>query len=266
MPGAVGIGAGGGVPRVITAHGSATHDTVIGSTRLATRARNVILKKRIREAVRDADAVVGVHPDWRVNLPLPGARFVHIPNIVDTTYFGGQRRPVPGRVLFSGGSRRIKGWDILAAAWPHVERAVPEANLRVVGWPSRAPRPELQGSVEVNGQLSPQQMVAAMECAEVVVIPSRYEVAPVVLGEAWALGVPVVATSVGGIPGLAQDAAVLVPSEDPAALAEGIIRVLNTRVSHQKLVEEGLRRAQTFRGSSVVAAHLRLYEELLSAT
>ncbi len=265
VPGAAGIGAGIGAPCVITAHGSARHDTAIGSTRLMRRTRNIVLQKRTRAAIRAADAVVSVHSDWQMNLPLPGSRFVHIPNIVDTAYYDGQRRPVRGRVLFCGGPRRIKGWDVLATAWPDVERAVPDAHLRVVGWPSFAARPERQGSMEVTGQLSAQQMVAAMENAEVVVIPSRYEVAPVVLAEAWALGVPVVASSVGGIPAMAQDAAILVPRENPSALAEAVIGVLNGTVSHQKLVDEGSRRAQMFRDSSVVAAHLRLYEELLSA-
>ncbi len=263
VPGAAAVGSGTVAPCVITAHGSARHDTSIGSNGKAARARSLMLRFRSVAAIRAADAVIGVHPDWRVNLPKPTAGFVYIPNIVDAAYYAGRRRPVRGRVLFSGGSRKIKGWDVLAAAWPSVEAAVLHAHLSVVGWWGDPPI-EIRGSVAITGQLASQQMVAAMEQAEVVVIPSRYEVAPVVLAEAWALGVPVVATSVGGIPTLAEGAAVLVPSEDPRALAEALIGVLNGAVACRGLVLEGAKRAQAFSAEAVVGAHLRLYEELLA--
>jgi glycosyltransferase involved in cell wall biosynthesis len=264
VPGAACLGAANGAPCLITAHGSAKHDTTIGSTRRGARARTALLRLRSSAAIRAADAVVGVHPNWRLNLPVPTAAFVHIPNIVDAAYFEGRRSPVRGRVLFAGGARKIKGWDIIAAAWPLVEAAVPEANLAVVGWSPDDPPTKLEGAVTVKGQLSPEEMLVELEGAEVVVIPSRYEVAPVALAEAWALGVPVVATRVGGIPELADGAAVLVASEDPRALATGLISVLTGTSPIDRLTNEGRKRAQSYGAPSVVDAHLRLYEKLLT--
>jgi glycosyltransferase involved in cell wall biosynthesis len=59
------------------------------------------------------------------------------------------------------------------------------------------------------------------------VLSSRTEGTPIVLLEAMAAGVPVIVTRVGGVPDVVSDAeAVLVPSEDPAALAGALRSVL----------------------------------------
>jgi len=59
-------------------------------------------------------------------------------------------------------------------------------------------------------------------------LSSRTEGTPMVLFEAMAAGVPVVATRVGGVPDVvSEEEAILVPSEDPAALAQGIRSVLH---------------------------------------
>jgi aminoglycoside phosphotransferase (APT) family kinase protein len=62
---------------------------------------------------------------------------------------------------------------------------------------------------------------------------------PQVLLEAFAAGLPVVATDVGGVRRAAGEAALLVPPGDPAAAADGLRRVLDDEVLRQRLVTAG---------------------------
>jgi glycosyltransferase involved in cell wall biosynthesis len=102
-----------------------------------------------------------------------------------------------------------------------------------------------------------------MAKASVLVIPSQFEVSPTVLAEAWALGLPVVATAVGGLRALAEGAAVVVPRREPEALAAGIVRALAGGEEVERLVGEGRHRAEAHRAEAVAKAHLALYTELV---
>ncbi|HEX6788039.1 MAG TPA: glycosyltransferase, partial [Gaiellaceae bacterium] len=101
-----------------------------------------------------------------------------------------------------------------------------------------------------------------MSRASVLVIASEFEVSPIVLAEAWAVGLPVVAAAVGGIPALATDAALLV-ERDADALARGLITVLTSPEHAAALTAEGKRRAEQHRAAAVAAAHVALYNDLL---
>jgi glycosyltransferase involved in cell wall biosynthesis len=63
--------------------------------------------------------------------------------------------------------------------------------------------------------------------ADLFMLSSRHESQGMVVLEAAACGVPTVGTAVGVVPELAPDAAVAVPSADPAALAAGILALVN---------------------------------------
>jgi glycosyltransferase involved in cell wall biosynthesis len=224
------------------------------------------LRQRLgARATERVDVLIGVHPDWRVNVPRRPPKFVHIPNIVDDLFFQASRHPEPGRVLYCGGPKSIKGWDILSEAWPLVAEREPGARLEALGFqPDHrfAQRNDAIGSIELCGWLSARGTREAMERAAVLVMPSRFEVAPMVLAEAWASGVPIVATAVGGIPALARGAAVLVRPSHAASLAAAIANVLQGGRIVCRLVEEGRSRAEAYRRDQVVEDHLHLYLDL----
>jgi glycosyltransferase involved in cell wall biosynthesis len=250
--------------RLVTARGNTRRDTLAERPGAGGRIRAAILDRLASSVIRSVDVTVDVHPDWRVNLPCRPRRFVHIDNIVDDVFFDVTRRPVEGRVLFCGGTRRIKGHDVLLAAWPHVLRRHPESTLRFVGWPAEA---SLAGThaVETIDAVGPAQLATELSCASVVVIPSRYEVSPILLAEAWAAGTPVVATDAGGLAALAPGRARVVLPDDP----EGLARAVNDALAPESadmtagLIAAGRERAESYRGRVVVDAHLSLYRELL---
>lgn len=257
----------GAKPVVITVQGNRRQDTMAAYSGLGAHARWLLARRMIVGAARRADAIVGVNPDWRVILPEdPGRRYRYVPNIVQDVFFREEPRREDGRVLFCGGLRRIKGWDILLDAWPLVVKRVPYARLHAPGCGvALASTPSaIRASIETGPYLSSDELAAAMRRASVVVLPSRYEAGPIAMSEAWASGVPVVAHAVGGVPAFAEGAARLVPRPDPTLLAEAITEVLIGTPLTPGRVAEGRRRADAQRADKVAAAHLELYEALLA--
>jgi glycosyltransferase involved in cell wall biosynthesis len=135
-------------------------------------------------------------------------------------------------VLFFGYVRRYKGLDTLLEAWPMVRDARP-ATLMVAGEfyeddaPYRALAERAGDSVRMHGRYIPDDEVEALfKAADVVVLPYRSATQSGVTHVAYALGAPVITTDVGGLaetvtPG---ETGLVVPPEDPAALADAIVR------------------------------------------
>ncbi|HET6319669.1 MAG TPA: glycosyltransferase family 4 protein, partial [Chloroflexota bacterium] len=167
------------------------------------------------------------------------ARTVLIPNPVDPIFFEPpELAPQPGRITFVGRLIRRKAPDVLLRALPLVRRVVPTAHLRLIG-PCDDPEyaAELQrlsraagpsGSVTFVGERHAARLRAEYASAAVVSLPSREENVPVAIGEAMAVGRPVVATRVGGVADLVTDGTTgrLCAAEDVDALAEVLVEVL----------------------------------------
>ncbi|MEV1169997.1 glycosyltransferase [Nonomuraea sp. NPDC049784] len=100
--------------------------------------------------------------------------------------------------------------------------------------------------------------------ADVVLLPSVTEGLSNALMEAMAAGRPVIATSVGGNLELLEDRGILVRASDPAALADGICRLLEDPELARQLSEAARLWAQkTFDTHEMVDEHIKLYRHLL---
>ncbi|MEU8174835.1 glycosyltransferase [Microbispora hainanensis] len=103
-----------------------------------------------------------------------------------------------------------------------------------------------------------------LAAADVVVLPSLAEGMSNAIMEAMAAGRPVVATDVGGAAELLEDRGILVPPEDPVALGEGILRVLDDPELAARLGTEARAWARKNLDLDVMADdHLALYRRLL---
>lgn len=104
--------------------------------------------------------------------------------------------------------------------------------------------------------------------SSVIVIPSRVESMPQVILEAFYLKVPIVATSVGGIPEIITDEndGLLVPPEDPAKLAQSINRLLDDADLAGALAHNGFRHVlESLTCNALLSRYVEFYESLLES-
>jgi len=102
----------------------------------------------------------------------------------------------------------------------------------------------LDERIRVHPAVRHAELLRIMQAADLLVMASTHEGFPLSPGEAMALGRPVLATKVGGSPELLEDgvSGVLVPPGDPAALADGMMRLLKNPEERRRLGAAAQRR------------------------
>lgn len=140
-------------------------------------------------------------------------------------------------ILSVGKFTGIKGQDVLIDAFAAIAADYPDARLQLAGASGEALEPlrqhsarlGLDGRVQFLPDLPHSEVAACFARAELFVLPSRRETFGIVLLEAGAFSLPVLASRVGGIPEVVGDGdtARLVPPDDAAALAEGLRTLLD---------------------------------------
>ena len=143
------------------------------------------------------------------------------------------RPDVPARLLFYGRWTPLKGPDRIAAALRDLGRDDFELHLYGNGdrrWLERCFE-GVRGRIEIRGWLEGEEKLNELAEADALLSPSRVEGLPMALVEARAAGVPVIATSVGGVPDAlaGYGPARLLDDGDAEGLREAIAAVLDRR-------------------------------------
>lgn len=160
----------------------------------------------------------------------------------------------------------VKGLGHLVAALPKILRRCPEAHLAIAG--EGAERPALEAQAAGLGVAPRVHFLGYREDADAVigaldvfVLPSLNEGLGKVLVTAMALGIPVVASRVGGVGDVVEDGrqGLLVSPADPATLADAVTAVLEDRPRAAALGAAGRARAPHFSAEVMLKRHAELY-------
>ncbi len=135
----------------------------------------------------------------------------------------------------AGGLLPVKGYDIAIRAWRLLRDRGIDVDLLMLGDGVLSHQHEalinelgLKGHVHLLGTQSAHVVWQLMSRSTGVVVPSRQEGLPFVVIEAGVAGVPVIASSVGGIPEVIRNGidGILVPSENSEALSTAVIQIV----------------------------------------
>ena len=191
-------------------------------------------------------------------------------------------------IFISQGDYPLKGLHYLLQAMGEIRREFPDAHIRVAGISVTAygtlkeklkisgygkylreciAQYGLEDCVEILGKLEGEEMKAAYLRCHVFVCPSALENSPNALGEAMLLGVPCVASRVGGIPDMAEDgkSALLFEKGNVKELAERIAEIFQSDELACRLSENAGKQARrSHDGDANYKRLLEIYREILA--
>jgi D-inositol-3-phosphate glycosyltransferase len=247
------------------------------------------------EVLRRSEALIAESPASKRHMVqeygVDAAKVHVIPGGVDTAVFRPQERLQARRalalalerpvLLFVGRLQPLKGIDTLLRAAHVVRQHHAQLQVLIVGGGMDAQDEHeaqelhrLQALSERLGlgrhvcfiKAQPQEVLAQYyAAADVFVMPSHYESFGMVVLEAMACGIPVVASRVGGLTStvVSGHTGFLVPEGDGQAFARAILPLLGSPTLRDGCGQAGLRRAQAFTWPHVVERTGQLYGRLL---
>lgn len=164
----------------------------------------------------------------------PHARYFHVPELLRSSFYGASwdiSRCRKHRIIFTNANTFRRGTEILIDAVAILKREFPDVSLALVGGVLLQPYGKrllrrvhelgLESVVEFIGYLNEEEMTHELLKAHVFAIPSLIENSPNSLCEAQLIGLPCVASYVGGIPSLIEEGqtGLLFPAGDASVLA-----------------------------------------------
>ncbi|AIZ63609.1 hypothetical protein PK28_07735 [Hymenobacter sp. DG25B] len=199
----------------------------------------------------------------------PGARIHHNWEMMRPEFYEPEPEPateVRPQVLFTGGNQRMKGFTEVVAAYALIRQQSPlklvmagRVTLEEVNQEARklGIAPFTAAEVECVGFCNAAQLAALMRQSFCLLHPSYIDNSPNTVCEAQLLGLPVVATHVGGVPDLIEpDKTGLLSDLAPRSLAAQVLRLYHSPELAHMLRQE----------SRLVAAHRHDRETIVRRT
>jgi glycosyltransferase involved in cell wall biosynthesis len=189
------------------------------------------------------------------------------------------QRPLPARrnglvrVVFLGQLVERKGLDVLIEAFARVgvpaELLIAGGDWSAPGYPERLRirAHELGVADRIHFENHREDVGAVLSTTDIFVLPSRSDARPRSIIEAMSLGLPVVASDVGGIPSLVRhgQTGLLVPPEDAGALAGAISQLIQSPNLRARMGAAGRQHAeQACRPDLTALEYVGLYRRLAS--
>jgi len=231
------------------------------------------LRARLPGWLESADGITSVSRPLADNVRRLAGRapITLIENGVDSDFWG---RPAeitrePGLVVAAGRLLPVKGFDVLIQALTFPE--TDEVRLIIAG---EGPEErnlkrqvvdlKLQDRADFAGRLDREALRTLFGRAALFVLPSRREGMPLIVLEAMAAGVPIIATNVGGVPdALGTKTGNIVRAEDPEALAKAIGERIGNAARCRNEATPAVARARTFDRQKSFRSYEALFESAL---
>ncbi len=260
------------IPLVITTHSDA------GRPHLQKRLFNAITPLLTLRQAQRVIAITKSEAMYLRSLGVQSQRITVIPNGIDLAKFEGKNRRIRNEesasILYVG---RVypeqKGLETLIRSISLISYSKrPIVNIVGEDWGGSASllnlanKLKVQDRVKLLGRLDSDKLVQAYNSADLFVMPSLFEPFGIVLLEAMASGLPVVASRVGGIPEVVKEGktALLVPPGNPEELRTAIEELLSNDRLRRAMGNAGRARAGLFSWSLIIPRILRVYEEAIA--
>ena len=228
-----------------------------------------------KSILQNADAVLALTEDMKQKMREICDRDISVvPNGIDLKRFeissGEKKEGSAKTIIFVGRLHPVKGVQYLIEAMAIVHQQMPDVKLVIVGDGVERARLEelaeklnLNGCIQFAGQVPQESIPRLMHQADVFALSSLSEGLPVVILEAMAAGLPIVATKVGGIPDIVEEGVngYLVNAKSSEEIADRLLILLQNDEMREEIAAKNREKAKLYTWDKIADIVEKIYSE-----